>query len=556
MSIVQEIKDLGRLDHIINVLFKYEFGHFIEKLRLKDRLSLHQRLQKDKFVEKPSDAYKLRKVFEELGGAFIKLAQLLSVRPDLVSKEYMDEFSKLQDNVPGFPFLEAKKIVESELKKPLKEVFDDFDEEPIASASIAQVHKAKLNNGKAVAVKIQRPNIKEMMERDIDLMVFFAKKLEQHNYNILNGTSPLTIINEFKKWTEKEMDFEQEAANTEIFHNNLSKDKNVAIPIVYRDYSTKKVLTLEYIDGIELHDIEKVKKSNINIRKVIVDGFNCILKQVFVYGFFHADPHPGNILILDKNRIAFVDFGIVGNLNDELKEQVSNLFIGIVNNDSGRIVETFLDMGLVKSDADIFRMELENIIKPIQGSELKDVIISEVLDDVICLAHKYKVKMPVGLVLFGKTMLTLEGIALKYNPNFKITVQSRHFLEKIIRQRKSPKEIINKIKEHSIKLKDFAVSFPEKTSMLLGGVKNVDMGLKYIDRDIRNLATEMDRSSNRVTFGLIITALIIASTIMMSYDQITILNISAFSVIGFSMAGLLIIFVLISMIREKKFKVR
>ena len=213
-------------------------------------------------------------------------------------------------------------------------------------------------------------------------------------------------------------------------------------------------------------------------------------------------------------------------------------------------------MGLVKSDADIFRMELENIIKPIQGSELKDVIISEVLDDVICLAHKYKVKMPVGLVLFGKTMLTLEGIALKYNPNFKITVQSRHFLEKIIRQRKSPKEIINKIKEHSIKLKDFAVSFPEKTSMLLGGVKNVDMGLKYIDRDIRNLATEMDRSSNRVTFGLIITALIIASTIMMSYDQITILNISAFSVIGFSMAGLLIIFVLISMIREKKFKVR
>lgn len=554
MPIVQEIKDLARFDHIINVFFKHEFGYFIEKLRLKERLTMHQRLQKNKFIPKQTNAHRLRAVFEELGGAFVKLGQLLSVRPDLIPKEYVDEFSKLQYNVPGFSFEEAKSIIENELKKPLGEVFDAFSKEPIASASIAQVHKAKLKDGTVVAVKIQRPNIKEIMERDIDLMIFFAKKFVEHNYD-LNGTSPLTIINEFKKWTEKELDFEQEASNTEIFYNNFLKDKKVVIPKVYRNYSTKKVVVFDYIAGIELHDTKKVKEAKLNIKKIITTGFNSVLKQVFVDGFFHADPHPGNILALSKNRIAFVDFGIVGSFNEELKDQATNIFIGIITNNAGKIVEAFSDMGLIKGNANVFRMELENIIRPLQDAKLKDVIISKVLDDVLHLAYKYKVKMPVDFVLFGKTMLTLEGVALKYNPNFKITVQGESFIRKIAKQRKSPAQIIDKIKEHTVNLKDFVLDIPEKTSVIMKRIKETDVTLKYIDRDIRSLTVEMDKSSNRITFGLIITALIIASTIMMSYDQITILNMPALSFIGFSASGLLILFVLVSILREKRYKI-
>ncbi len=552
MSIVEKIGDIRRFDHIINVLFKYEFGFFIEKLRLKERLTLHQRLQKGRFKERKTQPEMLRKVFEELGGAFIKLAQFLSIRPDLIPIEYVKEFEKLQDRVPSFSSEEVKRIIESELKKPLKDIFKKFDDKPIASASIAQVHKAKLLTGEKVAVKVQRPNIKGIMEKDIDLMLFFANYMKKHDHQI-RGVNPVAIVNEFKKWTEKELDFEQEALNIQVFGTNFKKDKNIVIPQLYENYSTKKIITMEFVEGVELNNIDEVREKNYDIDKMIKIGFDCILKQVFVDGFFHADPHPGNILLLPDNKISFVDFGIVGVFDEKMKDDVTNLFVSIIRNDVDEIIETLIGMGMEDGNIKVLKIELENKIKVLQGAELKDVIISKVLEDVLSLLQKHSFRIPLDFVLFGKTLMTLEGIALKYDQGFKLTVQSKSFVRKLIKKRKGPKQTVRSLIDTTTKLKDFTINIPEKTSLALKRMRDVDISLKYIDRDMRNLIMEMDKSSNRVTFGLIITALVIASTIMLPYDEIRIMEMSAFSFMGFLISGLLVLIIVVSMLRERKF---
>jgi len=551
MSIVDKMQDFGRLDQILAVLLKNEFGFLIEKLKLKDRLNLNQRLQKEMFIERPTRPVMLKNVFEELGGAFIKFAQFLSVRPDLVPIEYVKEFEKLQDKVRPIATEEVLKIIESELKKPVKEVFKEFSKEPIASASIAQVHKARLKTGEEVAVKVQRPNIIDIMHRDLDLMRFFASQLEQHHHRI-KGVDPTLIIEEFKKWTEKELDFEKEASNIKIFLKNFAKDKTIVIPQVYTEYSTKKILVMEFIHGIKLNESEKLREKGHDIHKILKHGFDCILKQVFIDGFFHADPHPGNILVLEKDRLSFVDFGIVGMFDEKMKQDSIDLFAGIIKNDMALISLALVSMGMDPTDIEILKIDLEKAIRPLQGAELKDIIISKILEDVLGTIQRYGFKVPVDFVLFGKTIMTLEGIALKYDPEFKITVQSKPFVEKLIKQKRDPKQIFKDLLRTTNKLKDFTKTIPEKTSALLTRLKETDVSLKYIDSDMRSMIVEMDRSSNRVTFGLIITALMIASTIMLSYDQIKIMGISAFSFIGYSLSGLIILVIIISMLKEKK----
>jgi ubiquinone biosynthesis protein len=552
MTIGEKIGDLKRFDHIINVLFKYEFGYLLKKLSLKDRLTLNQRLQKEKFDEKKTQPYKLRKIFEELGGAFIKFAQFLSVRPDLIPISYVKEFEQLQTSAKPVPFEEIKITLETELKDKLKNLFQEFEEEPIASASIAQVHKAKLFSGQQVAVKIQRNNVQDQITKDIDLMNFFAELMQKHDYTI-KGVNPTIIINEFRRWTEKELDFCEEANNQKIIKNNFSNDKNIIIPTIYEDYSTQKVLTMDFVNGTRLNDIEKIKEKKYKINSIIKTGFDAVLKQVFVDGFFHADPHPGNILVLNSNKLAFVDFGIVGIFNDKMKENSMNLFIGIMKNDVDLVLETLFDMGLDGDNIEILKIEIKNVIGEFENVEIKDVVISEVLEKLLDLIQKHDFKIPIDFILFGKTIMTLEGLALSFDPTFRLSVESQEFIKKIYKKKTSPKVLGKNLIESVNKLRNYTLKIPERTLSVLKRFKDIDTSLKYIDRDISNFIMEMDKSSNRITFGLIIAGLVIASTIMFSYNEITIMNISAFSFIGFLVSGLLTLIVIISMLREKRF---
>jgi ubiquinone biosynthesis protein len=475
----------------------------------------------------------------------------LSLRPDLIPIDYVKEFEKVQDNVQPMDYEEARNIIELELKKPIRSLFKEVNSHPIVSDSIAQVYRAKLLDGKDVAIKVQRAKIKDIMQRDINLMNLFAQQMEKQNYKI-KGLDPVLIIEEFKKWTERELDFENEASNIQMLRKNFAKDKITLIPEMYRDYCTKKVLVIELIDGIKLDETEKLREKGYNIHKVMKNCFDSVLKQVFIDGFFYADPHPANITVLGKERISFVDFDIVGRFDEKMRHDAIDLVSGIIKNDISLITIALFSLGMESTDIEIIKIDLEKIINPLQGAELKDIVISKAIEDILTTIQRYGFRIPLDFVLFGKTIMTLEESALKYDPEFKITVEAKPFVEKLIKQKRSTKQILNDFMQTTSKLKDFTKTIPGKTSNLMTRMKETDVSLKYIDRDMKSMIREMDSSSNRITFGLIITALMIASTIMLSYNQIKIMGMSAFSFVGYSLSALLILIIVISMLKEKK----
>jgi ubiquinone biosynthesis protein len=315
-AIIKEVRDINRLRELITVLFEEGFDFLIAKLRLKHNVPVTKqvkaRIEKKKNfpIEK-----RLRLTLERLGPTFIKFGQVLSVRPDLIPKSYIKELENLQDKVPPFPCAIAKQQIKKELGKDINDIFSTFEKKPIASASISQVHKATLKNNKKVAVKIQRPDVRKIMETDIEIMFYVAKLLEKHIPKI-KKYHPIQVIEEFSKWTKKELDFKREAINAKRFARNFSTSKTVKIPEIYDEFTTDKLMVMEFIDGIELHNIKQIKSKKINLKPLIENGFDAILTQVFIHGFFHADPHPGNLIITNDKKIAFVDFGIVGHFEN------------------------------------------------------------------------------------------------------------------------------------------------------------------------------------------------------------------------------------------------
>jgi ubiquinone biosynthesis protein len=542
-NLKKEVKDIHRFNHIALILTKQGFDYIFH------RFSVHKLLRKKEASTKPR---RIRETLEKLGPTFVKFGQILSLRPDLIPKEYVKELGNLQDKVPPFPYNEVEKILKDELKKPIKKLFKNFSKKPTASASISQVHKATLNNGRSVAVKVQRPNVKEIMDTDIEIMFYIAKLIEKH-FAATRKYSPLRIVQEFKEWTDRELDFRLEARNAKKFHENFSGSDTIKIPKVYDSYSTSRILTTEYIDGIELHNISKlVGKKGYNIKTIIKNGFDCILTQVFIHGFFHADPHPSNLLILKGNKIALVDFGIVGYFDDSLKQKSIELLYGIVENDMESIVDTFLDMGLVDeddSDLESFKREIQKVIDPLQRAELKDVKISYVLEEVLDIAFKYHVKMPIDFVLFGKALIEVEGLALEYEPRFKFVENAKPFLENLLKNEFQPVKMAKDTTKLMGKYARILKELPDQLHYALRRLKKGRIKVDIEDTDIKRLAVDIDKSSNRLTHGVIIAAFLVTGALLVNVGKPVFYNFPLFSLLCFTMS---LVFSLILFVEIKK----
>ena len=548
------MRDIKRLNQILLVLFEEGFGLMLDRIKLRQHVPVAKRLKsKLRKDEEKKPEVRLRKTLERLGPTFIKFGQLLSVRPDLIPKEYSKELEKLQDKVPEFPFGEVKAIVEKEFGKNIEHLFLHFEKKPIASASISQVHKAVLKNGDKVAVKVQRPNVKQIMETDIDIMLYIANLLERYHEKI-RKFRPARVVNEFKEWTERELDFLLESRNAKRFYQIFKGSKTIHIPKVYDDLTTEKVLTLEFIDGIELHNINEIKRKKINFNQVIKNGFDAVMTQVFVHGIFHADPHPGNIIIMPNNKIAFVDFGIVGYFDESLRNKCIDLLYGIVEHDEELIMETLIGMGMDSEEIDYAQLksDISFIIQPLQGSSIREIKISRVLEEILSIALRHKLRVPASLVLFGKTIITLEGVALEYDPNFKLVEATRPFIEKLIAKRTSPLYVWKSLVHNVNKYKRFAEEFPEKAERALEKIQKGTIKVDIEDTDIKKLALEIDRSSNRVAYGLLIAALLITSAILFQIEKgPLIFGIPFLSFFSFLFAVLFMLALIISIIREK-----
>ncbi|MAG45547.1 MAG: hypothetical protein CMH63_02115 [Nanoarchaeota archaeon] len=543
-NIKHTYKDAKRLKQIATALFKVGLGYYLEELKLNHHLFWHQRIQKQ---EKPRDLpQKVRMVMDELGGSFVKLGQLLSLRSDLIPEEYCEEFSKLQDGVTPFAYGAVKGTIEKESKHKLSQIFSYFDKEPVASASIGQVHKARLLNGERVVVKIQRPKIKEIMNQDIDLLYYLVDLLQKKFENIREHNLR-EIVDEFKRYTLDELDYLKEGRNIDKFFNNFKDSETVRVPKLYKDFTTQKVLTMSYIDGIPIDDKEGFEEWGCDDSVVAKNLANCFLKQVFEFGFFHADSHPANVFVLPENKIALLDYGICGHLTEEMKENLLDMLISLVHRDINNVVDCFLGMGVLEEKDEKLVSELGMIVEEHAESSMEEIDVVKLFNELTFVARKYKFKLPVDFILLVKAIVTCEGVGRSLDSKFKLSDSLHGYVDDLTARRLKPGHVIKAFVDDVNEFKSNMKLIPTQVNQILARLKGGGLGVQFERKDLVQLEREMERSTNRVSMGVIIAALIVASAIVLQAGKG---NWLAF--LGFLTAIFLTINIITSVIKERR----
>jgi len=552
-------KSARRLQQVVNVFLKHGFGRFIDQIHLSKYIPFLKRLKSFgqwPVLRGPTIPERLRIAFGELGPTFIKLAQVLSSRPDLITAEYANEFKKLQDEVPPFPVSAAKRIIEEELRMPLSEIFQEFEDVPVAAASIAQVHYARLVDGSDVIVKIQRPRIEETIETDINILFALARLLDRYvpESRFFN---PLGIVEEFSKTIRKELDFVNEARNCMRFKRNFETSLDVYIPRAYQELVTRKVLVMERVSGVRIDNIQKIEALGLDRQRLARVGVEAYFKMVLEDGFLHGDPHPGNMFVLPDGRISFVDFGIVGYVSADLMQTMGNTFLAFVHKDFDRLIDLYTELGYVPKDVDMdafrrdFKSDLIDMLEPLYGLTLQQIDFAKYLDTFTHVALKHRLTIPSDLLLINKSLLILESIGRELDPHFDFFVAFEPYAAKLARKRYSPAQIYEKVSKHSLELSDFVVLFPKQMQQIMRKVLKDDFHIKMTHIGLEKFIMDMDRSSNRVSFGMIISAILISSAIMHATGVgPQVFGFSLLGVASFGLAFILGIWLIISIIRS------
>jgi ubiquinone biosynthesis protein len=554
LALLKRRGELARFRHVLAILFRYGFGYLIYELKIGEQLPFVKRLLKKTEEEgKPlTVGERLRLAFEELGPTFIKFGQLLSNRPDLIPPQVVRELSKLQDHVPSFPLEQARAIIGEELGKPPEEIFADFFPVPIAAASIAQVYRASLHGGEKVAVKVQRPGVREQIDMDLNILEALARGLERYVPQS-RAFYPVDLVGLFRKSITRELDFITEARNAERFRHNFSGSEDIYVPKVYWKLTTGRVLVMEDVEGVKVDDIERLRAIGIDLEEVARRGARAFLKQVFVDRFFHADPHPGNFSILPDGRLALVDYGIVGRLDSDLLEELSRLLLAIAEWDSKKAARHLMRMSTTDEevDEDSLRSDLAYLIEGYAGRPLKDIHMGQVINEIVYIAARYRVRLPADLVLLGKAIVTMEGVGRRLDPNFDMVAVSRDFAKRYLLSRFKPEHIRERLEEMASDLVYLFRELPGEMQQIFKKITKGRLKIEFEHRGLETFISEMDKSSNRLTFGLIIAALIIGSSLITLSDKGPhFLGMPFLGALGYVMAGLLGLWLILGIIRS------
>jgi len=551
--------EIKRIRQIANVLFKHGLAHAVEKMNLKSHLSFHKKIQKQEFI-KPitSLPVRLREVLGSLGGTFVKLGQMMSLRHDLVPKEYCDEFEKLQDNVAPLGYPTIRRVVETELGGPINHFFKEFSKIPIASASVGQVHKAKLRDGKIVAVKVQRPNIEQTFNSDIKILYHIVNLVNRH-YPQARDYNLKLMVEEFEVYTKKEMDYMLEARNIDIFYKNFQENENVIIPKVHWDLTKKRILVMGFINGIKISKVKDFRKLASSKTQTIDNLLNCLMDQIFEYRVFHGDPHPGNILLTSKNKIALLDYGIVGRLLPEMIDEFQNILVGLLQQDLDSIVKAYVNLGISdKADFDVkeFKQDLMEKFGEYYGAELQQIDFTRFFTNSFDLARKYKIYLPLNFTLLAKALMTLQGYCAEYAPHFNLIEYIEPRVKEMMEEKARPKNVLQSFVKTANSFKNFVQTFPgELSNMMRTITKGAHVNVDVQHNHVTDLALEVNRSSNRVTFGLIIAALIIGVAIIIQANVPPIIKgMPLLAYVGFFFIAWLTLLLTVSILRERRIK--
>ena len=554
-TIGRTYRHVKRYRRILTVLFKYGFGDLVDVLKIEQYLEIGLRLVSKKRrekIESHTRAERVRMAVEELGPTFIKMGQILSTRPDLLPVEFIMELPKLQDDVPSFPFSEVKRIVEKELKKPLEDIFSYFDKEPLAAASIGQVHKATTMEGDDVVVKVQRPGIQRTIEVDLEIMLHLATLMEKH----LEGwdiQQPSRIVEEFAITLEKELDYTLEAAYMERFAREFKNDPSVYIPKLYRSVTTSRILTMEHIKGIKSSNIELLVKEGFDCCRIAKRGFKLIMKQVFVNGFFHADPHPGNIFILPEDVICLIDFGMVGRIDLKTRENFADLILSIVHMDETKAADLLLKLTVFDKNPDnkAIEREVAEFMDQHCYRPLKEIDLGKLLNQLLEVSTRHRLSIPPDFFLMIKALSTVEGLGRLLDPDFDVIKHAAPFVRRLQFNRINPKRILHDVSGSGLELFAIAKDIPGELREILKIVRQGNLKMDFEHHGLEPMMSSNDKISNRLSFAIVLASLIIGSALIVLSDvppkwhEIPVIGLA-----GFIFAGIMGFWLLISFLRS------
>jgi ubiquinone biosynthesis protein len=547
-------RHFNRYREILSVLVRHGFGEFLDRSHL-SHIKFRRRkapAETDQVRER-SKWMRIRFFLEDLGVTYIKFGQIMSNRPDILPEELIRELEKLQSDVPPFSSEEALSILEEELGKPLSGIFQEFSEEPLASASIAQVHAARLITGERVVVKIQRPYIEEIITTDIEIMHFFASLLEK--IVLREAISATAVIKEFGQSLGREIDFTIEAANIEKFALLYSGHSGLYVPKVYTAYTTRRVLVMERIDGIKVSDVRALLSSGCDPRKIALNGVRIVASQIFEEGFFHADPHPGNIFVLDKDVICFLDFGMMGVLLPRHREILVSMMMALFDRDERKLTRGLMELSTNRPAAatDALEYEIFEIMDQYANRSVETVNLGELVTRILRIVIAYRIQMPPGFFLLTKTLITIEGVALRLSPDFRMIVELEPVVRKMFLRNLRPDKILRELGVLGYQTVSLLKNFPRDAGEIIEKVKSGRITLHIDSEDLRPILRKTDQITARLSFSIVLASLVVGSSIVID-ARIPPLwnNMSLFGIIGFLGAGCIGFWLLISLLRGSK----
>lgn len=518
---LQRLGHIPRYREVANVFVKHGFGFLV------DRISpgiFKRSGDKNPELRGISAARQLRAAFEELGPTYVKLGQLLSTRPDLLAPEFIREFEKLQDDVPPVSYADVRSVCAGEGIN-IDEDFACFNREPLAAASIAQVHEAQLKDGQMVVVKVQRPGIDRLIANDLDILMEIARVLERRtDWGRLYRISE--IVDELRQSILDEVDFRKEARNADIFYRNFRKENHVVVPRVFWDYSSRRVLTLEYLEGIKVSDTVGLKRAGYDPAKIAANMVDALFKQVYEHGFFHADPHPGNLAIVEGERIVFYDFGQVGVIDRITREKAMDLLVGMMRYDVNAVTRALLDIGIGSQSVNQaeFRRDIARLQQKYYGLPLSQINIGEALSELIGLSFRYRVRIPAELSLLVKMLMTVENMVSQLDPQLGIVDIAEPYGKKVMKQRFSARQIKESLGTLLIDYASLAQTLPRDVDNVVKMLEAGEIKIQMEHTNLNRLTNKIDILSNRLALAIILASIIIGTSLVVEESKSNIIS--------------------------------
>jgi len=548
-----------RLHHILTVLARYGFGELASRLDVYSVFRLRRRI-----VSTPTDKTQVARLnrgqhlvraLEELGPTFIKLGQVLSTRPDILPPDFITALSKLQDHVPGFPVQDVARVLEEELKLPPEKLFAEFDREPIAAASLSQVHRARLPTGEEVAVKVQRPNIEETIESDLAILET-AARLVEHRIPQYAAYDPVGLVREFGRALRKELDFVREGQNCDICRTQFRDDPDVVIPRVYHAYTSRRVLTLDYLTGIKVNDFAALAKNGIDRRQLAISGCIVYMKMIYEHGFFQADPHPGNLLVRPDGKIIIFDYGMFSRISDEDRHGIVDLMLAAFDRRADLIVRLLLDAGYASQipDEAAFRNDVQDLLDRYYGVELKKVEVGQVVRELLSAMRQHRVRIPPGFNMLMRGLATVEGLGLVIDPEFNFVEQMSPFIQREAQERLSWRGWLKMLRRSRGDLEIVLHHLPEDLRAVLDRIKKGQIELVLNPDEFRKIGTSLERSNDRLSVAIVLAAIIVGASLLV-FAAPTVFRgiVPVIGVVGFIAAAVLGVWLLFTTLRGGRF---